>query len=203
MVYASAALSAVLVLASGVLYFMLQPPAPTVAILLSATKVAYSKDFNERFKDQQLCLSNIDYSNNSFNASESDLSTVAWMKALIAAGLYIKPVTISSDELASGGLLQYVATPELAKYREGSRLCIAKAVETGDVTNIQKAVLLPIGRNDRQINVLEVKAEIILKSLQSAPWLEKEEVRGMILTKLNGWTYKDQSLQKKSTYILA
>ena len=196
-IYTAAALSVLLVLAGGISYFVLQPPAPTAATLLSATKVSYGKAANERFKDQQLCLSNIDYSKNSFNSSESDNGTAAWMKALVTAGLYSQPVVINISGLASGGLLQYASTPELANYREGSRLCVAKAVEGAEVMNIQKPVLHPVGRAGSQVNILEVKAELILKSLQTAPWMGKPEVREVILAKLNGWTYKDQSLQKK------
>lgn len=197
-VYAGVAFASVLVLGGGAMYFMLQPPAATASTLLAAAKAGYGNETTNRFKNE-LCVSNTDYSRSTFNAGENDQSTQAWMNALVTAGLYNPPVVINSGGFFSHNLLQYAATAELEKYRQGSKLCIAKDVEFSEVTDIEKPEEQLLGSNSGSPKVLTVKAKLLLKSLYTAPWMEKPEVRDVVMANINGWEYKDKTLQKKIT----
>lgn len=197
-IYAGAALVAVVVLGGGAMYFLLQPPAATASTLLAAAKAGYGKTTTDAFK-RELCLANTDYSKSTFNADQNDATTQAWMNALVAAGLYSPPVTIESSGLFSRILLQYVATPELEKYREGSRLCLAKDVEIADVIDIGKPEEQSLGRNDGPPKVLTVKTKLLFRSSNTAPWMGKQAVRDVVMANMPGWEYKDTNLEKQVT----
>ena len=194
--YAGAVLVTVLMLGGGSMYFILQPPAATASTLLAAAKVGYGRETTDRFK-RELCISNIDYSKSTFNAGENDQRTQAWMDALVTAGLYAPPVAISSGGFFAQTLRQYVATPELEKFRQNTRLCAAKDVEFSEVTDIQKPEEEFLGRNGGPPKVLMVKSKLLLKSLNTASWMEKPEVRDAFMTSINDWEYKDKTLQKQ------
>lgn len=195
-IYAAMGLVAVLVLGGGAVYFMLQPPAATVATLLAAAKAGYGEETSNSFK-RQLCMSNINYSQPAFNAAEFDQSTKAWLNALVAAGLYNPPVAISSGGFFSQTLLQYVATPELAKYRQGNALCAAKSVELADVIDIEKPEKQSLGKNGGPPKVVAVKSKLVWQSVDTAPWMDKPEVRSAVIANISGWEYKDKVLQKR------
>ena len=194
--YTGVALAAVLVLGGGAMYFVLQPPAATASALLSATKAGYGKETTERF-NRELCISNIDYSKSTFNAGENDRQTQAWMNAMVTAGLYSPPVAIGSGGYFPQTLLQYVGTPELEKFRQGAKLCVAKDVVFAEITDIQKPEEQSLGRNGGAPKVLVVKSNLLIKSLNTAPWMEKPEVRDVVMANINGWEYKDKTLQKQ------
>ena len=194
--YASAVLVAVLVLGGGAMYFVLQPPSATASTLLAAAKKGYGKETTNRFK-QELCISNIDYSQNTFNAGENDQQTQTWMNVLAKAGLYSPPVVISSGGLFPRNLLQYIATPELAKFRQGAKLCAAKDVEISEVTDIRKPQEQAFGRNGGPPKILVVDTKLLLKSLNTAPWMELPEIRAEVLSSTNSWEYKNKVLQKQ------
>ena len=196
-IYGSTGLVTALLISGGVAFFVMRPPEPTTEILLAATKAAYGKEANNRTRDVQLCLTNIDYSKNSINVAEADVPSKTWMNTLVAAGLYSPEVSNEASGGYTGNLLQYTATEELAKYREGARLCTAKTVEVVGVINIEKPVSQSIGPTGSQTKMLEVKAQLVLKALEVAPWMQKPEVREKVLAKVSGWTYKDESLQKQ------
>lgn len=195
-IYAAAGLAAVLVLGGGATYFVLQPPAATAATLLASAKAGYGEKTSNSFK-QELCMSNINYSQPVFNAAEFDQSTQAWLNALVAAGLYNPPVAINSGGLFSQTLLQYVATPELAKYRQGNALCAAKRVELADVIDIEKPEEQSLGRNGGPPKVVAVKTKLVWQSVDTAPWMDKPEVRNAVMANIRGWAYKDKVLQKR------
>ncbi len=196
MIYAGAALAIVLILGSGAMYFILQPPAATPSTLLAAAKAGYGKETTDRFK-RELCISNIDYSKSIFNAGENDLRTQAWLNALVTAGLYSPPVAINSGGFFAQTLLQYVATPELANFRQGSALCVAKGVEIAEVTDIEKPEEQSINLKGKPLKIMSVKTNLVFKSLNTAAWMEKPEVRDAVMATVNGWEYKDRALQKK------
>lgn len=196
MVYAAVALTAMLVLGGGAMYFVAQPPAATAKTLLAAAKAGYGKETTNMFKNE-LCISNIDYSKSTFNAGDNDPSTKAWMDAMVAAGLYKPPVAISSGGFFQQTLHQYVATPDLEKFRKDEKLCAAKDVEISEVTEIQKPDEQSLGRNGGPPKVLMVEAKLLLKSLNTAPWMENPQVRNAVMANVDGWEYKDKILQKK------
>ena len=193
---AAAGLAIVLVLGGSAMYFILQPPAATPGTLLAAVKAGYGKETTDRFK-RELCISNIDYSKSTFNAGENDRRTQAWLNALVTAGLYSPPVAINSGGFFAQTLLQYVATPELEKYRQGGKLCVAKDVEFAGVTDIGKPVEEYLAQNGKPPTVLLVKTKLLLQSVNTAPWMETSEVRDAVMANIDGWEYKDKVLQKQ------
>ncbi len=195
-IYAAAGLVGVLVMGSGVSYLVLKAPAASASTLLAAVKSGYGEEINVRFQ-RELCLSNIDYSKNTFNAGENDRRTQAWLNALVAGGLYSPPVAISSGGFFPQTLLQYVATPELVKYRQGNRLCAAKDVDIVDVIDIEKPEEEALGKNGGPPRITVVKAKLVVQSVNTAPWLNEPEVRNAFMAKLNGWEYTDTALQKR------
>ena len=195
-IYAAAGLAGVLVLGSGVGYVMLKAPAATASTLLAAAKSDYGKEINDRFK-RELCLSNIDYSKSTFNVGENNQRTQAWLSALVAGGLYSPPLAISSGGFFPQTLLQYVATPELVKYRQGNRLCAAQDVDIVDVIDIEKPEEESLGKNGGPPRITLVKAKLVVQSVNTAPWMNMPEVRNAFMTNLNGWEYTDTALQKR------
>ena len=195
-IYAGAGLAIVLILGGGAMYFILQPPAATPSTLLAAAKAGYGKETTDRFK-RELCISNIDYSKSTFNAGENDRRTQAWLNALVTAGLYSPPVAINSGGPFAQTLLQYVATPELANFRQGSALCVAKGVEIAEVTDIEKPEEQSINLKGKPLKIVAVKTNLVFKSLNTASWMEKPEVRDAVMATVDGWDYKDRALQKK------
>ena len=196
--YAGAVLATLLVVGSGAMYFVLQPPAATASALLAAAKAGYGKETTDKFK-RELCISNIDYSKRTFNADANDLRTQAWLNTLVTAGLYSPPVEVNSGGFSAQTLLQYVATPELEKYRQGGKLCAAKDVEFSGVSDIEKPSEVSLGRDGGPPKVLVVKTRLNLKAVSTAPWMEKPEVREAFLSKTSEWEYKDKALQKQTT----
>ena len=195
-IYAAAGLAIVLVLGGSAMYFILQPPAATPSTLLAAVKAGYGKETTDRFK-RELCISNIDYSKSTFNAGANDLRTQAWLNTLVTAGLYSPPVEVNSGGLFAQMLLQYVATPQLEKYRQGSKLCAAKGAEFVEVTDVEEPLEESLGRNGGPPKVLAVRAKLVIKSLNTASWMEKPEVREAFLSNTSEWEYKDKALQKQ------
>lgn len=196
-IYAGAGLAIVLILGGGAMYFILQPPAATPSTLLAAAKAGYGKETTDRFK-RELCISNIDYSKSTFNAGANDLRTQAWLNALVTAGLYSPPVELNSGGLFAQTLLQYVATPELEKYRQGGTLCAAKDVEFAGVSDIEKPSEASLNPDGGVPKVLIVDAKLNLKAVNIAPWMEKPEVREAFLSNTSKWEYKDRALQKQT-----
>ena len=196
MMFAGAALMGVLMLGGGTMYFVLQPPAATASTLLAAAKAGYGKETIARLRNE-LCLANIDYSAKNFNASEYDTNTQSWMNALVSAGLYSPPVNVSSGGFFATNLLQYVATPELDKYREGSRLCLAKNVEIADVTDISKPSEEVLKYGDGAPKILTVKSKLVFRSIETVPWIAKPEVRDAVMPNVRGWEFKEKYFEKQ------
>ncbi len=192
--YASLALATVLVLGGAAMYFVLQAPSPTPANLLAAAKLAYGKSALEEERSE-LCLSNTDYTNEQLNIDQQDYSFRQRMDALVVAGLYSPPVQITKG----GGffqqtVLQYIATPELAKYREGTRLCLAKGVEVAGVSDIQKPLTKSGNIRGKKVQITGTEATMTLQALGAAPWLDQPRVRNLLLQSKKGWIYEDKKL---------
>jgi hypothetical protein len=139
----------------------------------------------------------MNYSGNSINVGENDQGTQDWMKALVAAGLFSTPVPVSSGGYFPQTLLQYTPLPELAKWRDGPRICLAKEVDIVDVTDIEKPREEHLGNTTDGKKMLVVKGNLVLQASNVAPWLEKAEVRDVVLSRIEGWNYRDAKLQKK------
>jgi hypothetical protein len=139
----------------------------------------------------------MNYSGSSINVGENDQGTQDWMKALVTAGLYSAPVSVSSGGYFPQTLLQYTPLPELAKWRDGPRICLAKEVDIVAVTDIEKPHEERLGNSADGKKMLVVKGNLVLQAGNVAPWLEKNEVRDVVLTRIDGWNYREAKLQKK------
>ena len=197
-IYVGAAIGGVLLLGGVALYLALTPPAASPGNLLAAAKEGYGTTIGIQYK-RELCLSNMNYGLTNFNVSERDQGTQTWLNNLVAAGLYSPAVPISSGGYFPETLLQYVATPELAKWRDGGRLCLAKGVDIVEVIEIEKPQEETVGRDAKgnPAKLLAVKAQLVLQSTEAAPWLDKPDIQAEVLGQLNGWNYKDAKLQKQ------
>ena len=196
--YAVGGVVSLLVVGGAVAYLALSPPAATPGKLLAAAKEGYGKGIGVQYK-RELCLSNMNYSLANFNVGESDQGTQTWLNNLVAVGLYSPAVPIESGGYFPQTLLQYAATPELAKWRDGQRLCLAKDVELTEVVEIEKPQEEMLGRNAKgaPAKLLTVKAQLVLQSTDTAPWLDKPEFQAEVLGQISGWNYKNAKLQKQ------
>lgn len=196
--YVGAAITGLLLLGGAGLYLALTPPAATSNTLLAAAKAGYNKTQTGQYK-RELCLSNMNYATSNINVAENDQGTQTWLNTLVSAGLFSPPNMISSGGYFPQNLMQYVATPELAKWRDGSRLCLAKDVEIAEVIEIEKPQEELLGRLPKggDSKVLTAKAQLVLQATETAPWLDKEEIRTAALEKMSGWEFKNAKLQKQ------
>ncbi|MDM0028403.1 zinc ribbon domain-containing protein [Variovorax saccharolyticus] len=193
--YGAIALGVLAIGGGGAAYLALKTPDPTAARLLAAVKPADVKSLADRSK-AELCLSNLNYSGDRFNVEQFDKSTQDWMNTLVAAGLFSPGVPVESR---SGFFMQtsvqYRATPELDKWREGTRLCLAKSVALADVVDIGEPTneQVPAGASKSPT----VRARLTLQSIETASWLADATVRSALTASLNDWEYQDGKLQKK------
>lgn len=197
--YAGAAVGGVLLLAGIGLYFALTPPAATSSTLLAAAKAGYEKSLTGQYKNE-LCLSNMNYGLANFNVAEHDQGTQTWLNLLVSAGLFSPAVAVNSGGFFPQNLMQYAATPELAKWREGARLCVGKGIEVAEVIDIEKPQEEILGRQAQgePSKVLTVKAKLVLQATGTPPWLEKGDIRAAVLEKMSGWESKNATLQKQT-----
>ena len=193
--YASVALGSLLVVGVAAAYFALTPPAPTSARLLAAAKAGHGEGLLQRSK-RQLCLSNMDYGVDKFNAARHDTRTQNWPNTLVEAGLYSPGTVVMGGGYFASPLIQYAATPELVKWRDGGRLCLAKGVEITDIVDIQKPSEKALD-NAATPKLHTVAAKLVLQATDAAPWLEKANVQSELLGQLTGWKFQDGKLQKQ------
>ena len=189
-----------LILTGGALYIALASPAPTSARLIAAAKASYGESLGQRAK-QELCLSNMDYSANPFNAAEHDRNTLAWLDTLVMAGLYSPGTTVTQSGFFSRTIVQYRATPELAQWRDGRRLCLGKNIAIADVVEIGKPTQETLGQGADSATVQTVSAQLLLQATDAAPWLDKTEVQGPVLERLSEWKYQGGKLQKQTAEV--
>ena len=110
-----------------------------------------------------LCLANLPYDRPQINIGERDLNGRRWMDALASAGLY------TAGEPVAGlfqQVIQYTPTPELANWRRGARLCVAKSWSVREVKGGQ---FHPDKRGSRSI----YRASVVWKAEDTAPWLSR------------------------------
>ncbi len=194
--YGGGAVAVLLAVVVAATVFLFGPPPANSATLVTAYKAVFA-DQLQRDSKNQLCISNLNYRLDKFNAGENDSSTRRWMDALVLAGLYDSPVSVQGGSVYfPQTLLQYIPTPELAKWREGGRLCVAKSIVAVEVIDIAKPVEEQMRPNDLS-KTLVARGKVVTQASDTASWLEKPEVRATVLAELNGWEYKAGKLQKK------
>jgi hypothetical protein len=119
--------------------------------------------------------------------------------------LYSPGVTVAGGGFFARSVVQYNATPELAKWREGRRLCLGKGVEIADVVDIGKPTEKKLYRNDDETadspTIQAVSAQLVLQAADVAPWLDKADVQGTVLAQISGWQYQGGKLQKKTAEV--
>lgn len=117
-----------LIAAGGGIAWWWSPPAASAEAFASALKAASGASAMPSV--DLLCLANLPYDRPQINADERDLNVPRWMDTLASAGLYTagQPVQGMFQQL-----IQYTPTPELANWRRGARLCVAKSWSLGEV----------------------------------------------------------------------
>jgi len=185
-----------MVAVAALAYLLLQPPAPSRDRLLAAVKAAHGDRLTARQR-QELCLSNMRYDNQPMNVGQFDSRTQEWLNVLVAAGLYQPGQPIYSGGFFSQTLIQYQPTPELARWLEGARLCVAKSVVLADVIDIGEPEELKLGSGDRAYTTQALNATLVFQAEQTAPWLDTPEVREAVASRLSDWTFDDQHLRKQ------
>ena len=193
-VYVGGATVVALVVSVAASFFLFGPPPATNATLLPPFKLTFDGKLQRESKSQ-LCIANLNYGLDKFNAGQNDSSTRKWLDTLVLAGLYSEPVEIQSGGLFQQTLLQYVPAPELAKWRDGNQLCVAKNVQAVEVIEIAKPEER-VGSNKMSKTVV-VKAKVVAQATDTAAWLEKPEIRDRVLAEVSGWEYKAGKLQKE------
>jgi predicted thioesterase len=179
------------VLGGGAAYWAAMPPSPTQANLLAAAQAAYGDRLLAQTK-RELCLSNMDYGVDEFNVAAYDSRTQAWLNILVSAGLYSPGISTNSGGMFPQPMVQYLATPLLAQWRDGASLCVAKRMVLADVVEIDKPTEVTLDGRSMPV----VSARIEQKSEQTAPWLSGADVKGKLLPLLNKWRYEGGALHK-------
>jgi len=110
-----------------------------------------------------LCLANVPYDRPQINVDERDVNTRRWMDALASAGLYTAG---SPNEGLFQSSIAYTPTPELANWRRGARLCLARS---WSVNEIKGDRFNPEKRGGRTI----ARASVVWKAEGAAPWLAR------------------------------
>lgn len=192
----AAAAGALLLLGGGALYFALAAPAPTPSRLLAAAQAGYGGQLKQQVK-QELCLSNMNYSSQPFNAAQYDQRTLAWLDTLVLAGLYSPGTPITQNGIFGQTLVRYRPTPELAQWLDGGRLCLGKALEITDVVEIGKPTQETLLKGTDNPTLQLVKAQVVLQAVDTPAWLANTQVQGPVLERLSGWQYKAGKLQKQ------
>lgn len=203
-VYAAAAVGGFLLVGAGALYVAMATPAPTSTRLLAAAKAGHGEGLTQRAR-QELCLSNMNYAAEPFNVAQYDQGTQDWLNTLVSAGLYSPGVTVAGGGFFARSVVQYNATPELAKWREGRRLCLGKGVEIADVVDIGQPIEKKLIRGNEGAasvpTIQAVSAQLVLQAADVAPWLDKADVQGTVLAQISGWQYQGGKLQKKTAEV--
>lgn len=195
-VIGAAAAVATIVIASVAFLLMNRAPEATPSALLAAAKSGYGPTAVAAQR-RELCRSDLDYGKDHFLVSEWDRSTQDALNTLVAAGLYGQPERVQTGGFFAQSLLQYTPTPELAKYRDGQRLCLAKDVEIAEVTDIGSPAEQPMGAGPSAPKITMVRGTMVLRSIGTAAWLENPQVRDAVVAGLQGWEYRDHALQKR------
>lgn len=193
--FGAAAVVSAVAIGAVVFSFASRPPAATPDALLAAARAGYGTAATEAMK-RELCLSNTDYSKEIFQAAAWDKRAQDWMAVLVAAGMFQPPVSVQGGGFFRQELLEYQSTPELQKYREGRRLCLAKGVEIAEVTRIGVPAEQAIA-GEGSPRILSVTGTLVIRAVDTAPWLESPRVRDAILPLVGSWEYKGQTLQKR------
>jgi zinc-ribbon domain len=196
--YVVAGVFGLLLLGGMATYFWLAPPAASSGNLLVAVKAEFADEKIRLVKNGWvgLCDKKIDYSQSRVALREYDNTTRDLMNALVVAGLYSGPeIKTTNNGFFRQTQLEYQATAELEKWRDGKRLCLAKQVEVVNVTQIEtpKEEVLDA---DSEIKFRTVRAKIVYQTTGTAPWLERTEVQRAMLDPATGWNFKNGDLSK-------
>jgi hypothetical protein len=157
--------AATLIVAGGGIAWWWSPPAASTEAFASALKGASGAAAMPSV--DLLCLANLPYDRPQINADERDLNMRRWMDTLASAGLYTagQPVQGVFQQL-----IQYTPTPELANWRRGARLCVAKSWSLGEV---KASRFTPEKRGERTF----YRASVVWKAQGGAPWLPEVSAR--------------------------
>ncbi|MDQ7958684.1 MAG: zinc ribbon domain-containing protein [Pseudomonadota bacterium] len=131
-----------------------------------------------------ICVANgLAYDGQPVNVQLGNAGTLAWMDALVAAGLYG-----AGEEAQSGGFLSqpirtYPPQPALADWSGARRLCMAKAVKLEAVRQVGTVQSMRF----RGQSYPGVAAEVVWTLDEPAPWLATPEVAAAFSAELPSW----------------
>lgn len=155
-----AVIGAVVLIAAGAGFAWWSSP-PVATPQSFAAALAAAPDVSVAPSADLLCVANLPYDRPQINVNERDVNTRTWMDALAAAGLYTPGVTVEGFFQQS---IQYLPTSELAAWRRGARLCLAKA---WSLHEIKGTSFTPEKRGTHTI----YRASAVWKADGTAPWL--------------------------------
>lgn len=191
----AAGLAGLLAVSGLTAFLLLRPLEPTSERLMAAAKAGAHGERLTLNAKRTLCLNNIDYSTRPIYVSRSNERTLQWIDTLSKAGLYQAGAEVNSGGYFPQTLMQYKPTAELNHWLDGSRLCVARSVELAEVSGIGEPTNLQLGASGRAQSMRVVKAQLVFKAREVAPWLEQDGVKHAVLAQLSGWTHESGTLR--------
>ena len=167
---------AVLVVAGGLLAWMLSPEAPSQASFTRAIERHFAA--NPAARDQLVCFNNLPYKTDPIRAEEYDQRTRGWLDTLVRAGVYSAPRTESSGGFFRQTQYVYQLTDTGRAAVRDNRLCIAGGVHVVSVTGFDQ-----VQKNGDRSTAI---GRASLEPVQEAPWLSKSSERAAIMQRLAG-----------------
>lgn len=170
------------------------PPAADAQSLTGA--LAHPVVQRTRPSADTLCIANgIRYGTQTLSVLADNTGTVAWMDTLATLGLYTQAGPVEENAgLFSGtqAVLRYAPTAELASWARNGRLCVARGVEAGPVSDVEapRTEAAPSGESLRI-----VRACFHWLATGLAPWAQRPEA-ARVLAELPDWTLADGRLQQ-------
>jgi hypothetical protein len=187
--------AASVVVVGGVgLYFALATPTASRAKLLELTQAAYSES-SLRGKMFELCLNNINYSA-TVHINPADVGTREWMDLLVQAGVYQAGEVVTTGGFFAQQRLQYLGQPELAQWKKGNSLCLAKSVAVVDVIDIQPPEEVPVSGKDNAPSLTIVKAKTVFQAKETPSWLNQPGMQAAVQKRLSDWKLEEGQLRR-------
>lgn len=158
------------------------PPSVSAALLEDALRATVAQ--GDGPGRDPICVANgLAYDGQPVNVQLGNAGTLAWMDALVAAGLYGP-----GEEAQSGGFLSqpirtYPPQPALADWSGARRLCVAKAVKLEAVRQVGTVQSMRF-RGQAYPGVV---AEVVWTLDGAAPWLGTPEVAAAFSAELPSW----------------
>lgn len=157
----------VLLITGGILAYMLAPEAPTPENLAKPI-TAYLRE-NPEIREEQICLSNMNYGENPVRINGWNERANRWMEFLVENGIYKEPQVISAGMFAPPQNAYFQTEVGQQRIR-GNRLCFADDIVV-TVTGVQPLDL------ENKIKFPVVRVKFKLTHVNPAEWTRNELAR--------------------------